>query len=50
MENTALLIVDVQKVMFSYKNSSVHNADTVLANIKQMLVICLHKNGHLIKQ
>ena len=37
MENTALLIVDVQKVMFSYKNSSVHNADTVLANIKQML-------------
>jgi len=37
MENTALLIIDVQVAMFSYENVSLHNEDKVLTNIKQIL-------------
>ncbi len=37
MENAALLIIDVQGVMFFSENMSLHHEDLVLANIKQIL-------------
>ena len=37
MENTALLIIDVQVAMFSSKNAKLYNGDMVLANIKSIL-------------
>ncbi|MDF2536882.1 MAG: amidase, partial [Bacillales bacterium] len=37
MENTALLIIDVQVAMFSYENTELYNGDKVLANIKSIL-------------
>ncbi len=37
MENTALLIIDVQVAMFSYENASLYNGDKVLTNIKRIL-------------
>ncbi|MDF2985717.1 MAG: isochorismatase hydrolase [Eubacterium sp.] len=37
MNKTALLVIDVQVAMFSYKNEYPYNGDTVLKNIREML-------------
>ncbi|MDF2557636.1 MAG: amidase [Bacillales bacterium] len=37
MQNTALLIIDVQVAMFSYENTKLYKGNEVLANIKKVL-------------